>query len=118
MMVDPQRPAWVTDEVLAEHEDDVLSELAGRLIAGGRATGLALSANECRILAELVVKRPPRKRAVGRPRDPDRKLDMLLECSHHEYNGASVEAAVAATAKKFGVSRATVFTARKQIESK
>ena len=67
MIADPQRPDWVTDEVLAEFEDEFLAELAERLIAGGRGDGLALSAAECRVLAELVVKRPKRKRAVGRP---------------------------------------------------
>jgi hypothetical protein len=98
------------DDAAWENAAAVLDDLRTRLIAGAKDSGAILTPDECKKLtAAKWVLPPPR----GRPLAYD-FLDIAYACLAREMAGESIKSAVAATAKHFGVSRATVYAARKR----
>jgi hypothetical protein len=101
-------PDALEQELIQEVVDDLLR----RLIAGSGASGVSLSAQECKVLlAEL---RPKPKPSRGRPPvDWDQQCELVMTCMGYRWRGLSARAAVTATAKAHGVSPSTVWKARK-----
>jgi hypothetical protein len=90
--------------------------LEAQLIHGwSRPQGIRLSRDECRILYEILTgtRRRPRKRPTDYETENTAKLIALYSLLL-EAEGDPVEAAVAATMQMYGVSRASVFAARKE----
>jgi hypothetical protein len=89
-----------------------LDDLRTRLIAGAKGSGATLTPNECKKLtvARWVLPPPPR----GRPLAYD-FFNIAYDCLAREM--AATKSAVAATAKRFRVSRSKVYAARKRLGS-
>jgi hypothetical protein len=108
-----KRKYWLDEE--EEAEVDFFENLEAKL---KRQEGAALTATEYEVLLTLIRDRPPAKRPRGRP--PSDGLQTIYEvymsiaCDQRVKAGASVDDAVAATARAFGVSEATVRKARSE----
>jgi len=87
-----------------------------------RNDGAALTRAECKALLNLVRNRPKKKRDCGRPpKSPSEEfktIAMALYCVRRETRGEPPKVAVAETAHRYGVSRATVYAARQRLSSK
>ena len=94
----------------------VLDDLRTRLIAGARGSGARLTADECKKLTAAKWRLPrPRGRPVA-----DNSLNTVMianDCLAREDAGEAIKSAVAATAKRFRVSPATVYAARERLLS-
>jgi hypothetical protein len=105
---DISAPLWAA--MVREHEQNVVSELAGRLVQGSRKAGLKLTARECAILLAALSPKPKRKK--GRPAtDWNHTYQVAMTCIGFECTGMPKKAAVDATAKEFGISRSSVYAA-------
>jgi hypothetical protein len=108
-----KRKYWLDEE--EEAEVDFFENLEAKL---KRQEGTALTATEYEVLLTLIRDRPPAKRPRRRP--PDGGLQAIrgayisIACNQRVEAGASVKDAVAATARAFGVSEATVRKARSE----
>jgi hypothetical protein len=106
-----KRKYWLDEEEEAEAE--FFEDLEAKL---KRQEGATLTATEYEVLLTLIRDRPPAKRPRRRPPDDGlqaiRKAFMSVACDQRVKAGASVKDAVAATARAFGVSEATVRKAR------
>jgi hypothetical protein len=90
-----------------------LDDLRTRLIAGAKGSGATLTPGECKKLtAARWVLPPPR----GRPLAYD-FFNIAYDCLAREMAGEATKSAVAATAKRFRVSRSKVYAARKRLGS-
>lgn len=95
-----------------EHKQDVTAALARRLRDGARGSGMKLTPQECTPLLQTLL--PPPKRGRGRPAaDFTETARIAMCCFAREWSAKSVRAAVDATARALGVSRSTVWKARK-----
>ena len=97
-----------TPEMVREFELNILMDVSARLCkgAGAQGAGVTLTGPECAVLVNKFFKQPIRR--DRRRRDYQTiALESLLS-----FDG--VEAAVASTVRSFGVSRSTVFVARKK----
>jgi hypothetical protein len=98
---------WAAIEYVIEILDDVRK----RLRAGVAGSGATLTADECeKVLACL--KNPPNP-AHAPKQDSIQQYRIAMFCFDLEDAGVKVKNAVAATVHHFGVSRSTVYAARK-----
>ena len=106
-----KRKYWLDEEEEAEAE--FFEDLEAKL---KRQEGAALTATEYEVLLTLVRDRPhakrPRRRPPGGGLQAIRRAYISVACNQRVEAGASVKDAVAATARAFGVSEATVSKAR------
>jgi hypothetical protein len=110
--------AW-SMKTLRLDKQDVISDLAARLMKGSRKSGLRLTANDC---ARFAAALPKPKRGRGRPPDDlfakyareVKGYEIGEACVEHERQGMSVEDAKTATAEEYRVSKFTVRDLRRQ----
>jgi hypothetical protein len=97
------------DVAAIEYIEEVLDSAIGKLRAAGK-DGARLTEPECRILFAWIKERPKAKRPRGRPSDA---AWIAIDCQLSE-GVMPLKAAVQATADDHGVSRATVYAARRK----
>jgi hypothetical protein len=103
----PPHPA-----IIEELHQQVVDALLRRLIKGAKGPGVSLSAQECKTL--LAALRPPQPKGRGRPpADWGKQYEIAMFCISEQWRGKSVRAAVGATHRALGVSRGSVWKARK-----
>jgi hypothetical protein len=105
---------------LREIEDEFFNNLAAKLVRGSHKGRATLTRGECRTLLDLVRNRPAPKRERGRQVDDERAwrtMNIAIYCWWREGRGELTKNAVGETADLYGVSRATVYAARKRLLS-
>jgi hypothetical protein len=106
--VERETPDWLWDAVAVEQAQEVLDDAMAKLRTAGGAT---LTEPECRALRRWIKERSAkRKRRRGRPSDA---ISIALFCRMYEAF-MPTKVAVEITAEWHGVSRATVYAARRK----
>jgi hypothetical protein len=99
---------WAAIEYVVE----VLNDVRKRLRAGAAETGATLTADECmKVLACL--KNPPNPSHSPKQAADIQQFRIAMHCLDLEDAGVPLKSAVAETMQRFGVSRSTIFAARK-----
>ena len=94
-------------EMVQEFELVILIDLSARLRKGAQGSGMTLTRAECAVLVKKFFKRPIRP-------DRRRRYDYLAIAIDSFMFPGSVEAGVTHAARTHGVSRATVYAARRR----
>jgi hypothetical protein len=97
-----------------EHEQEIVDDLMRRLVQGSNKTGVNLTANECAILLNYVIRpkqkpEPKKGRPLAKWDDISGIAQSIILHMYYLAPGASVTEAVRATAAKFNVSVPTVW---------
>jgi hypothetical protein len=106
------------DAIVQEFWRQAVNDVCLRLIEGSRASGVSLSAQECKTLLAAV--RPKPKRSRGHPAvNWESQYRIALTCITYQWHGHLLTTeAVAATAKHLKISPNTVWNALKVFRSK